>query len=199
MSTTAVDTKRITAEEFHDFVHRPENANRWFELVRGEVIELPPPQKRHGRMCINIGFLLETYVRQRGKGYVTSNDAGVVLERDPDSVRGPNVAVYEDARSWEELHPKYGEVPPRLAVELVSPNDKPGKLMEKIADYLATGVDLVWVIDPEERHIAVHRKGRELRIAHNSDEVTGEDVLPGLTVKVSECFFMPKGGERPAG
>jgi Uma2 family endonuclease len=163
------------------------------------VIELPPPQKPHGRICINIGFLLETFVRQRNWGYVTSNDAGVVLQRDPDIVRGPDVAVYEDAQSWEELHPKYGEVPPRLAVEVVSPNDKPGKLTEKIADYLANGVDLVWVVDPEERHIAVYRKGREHRIARDGDEVTGEDVLPGLAVKVSDCFLVPGGGAaRPA-
>jgi Uma2 family endonuclease len=199
MSTAAVETKRMTAEEFYEFVHRPENANRWFELVRGEVIELPPPQKRHGRVCSNIGFVLEMFVRQRQKGYVTSNDAGVVLEHDPDSVRGPDVAVYEDAQSWDELHPKYGEVPPRLAVEVVSPNDKPGKLTEKIADYLTNGVDLVWVIDPEERHIAVYRKGREFHIARDGDEVTGEDVLPGLTVKVSDCFIVPGGKGGAAG
>src|SRR3954466_6792988 len=102
MSTAAVETKPMTADEFYDFVHRPENTNRWFELVRGEVIELPPPQKPHGRICINIGFALEAFVRHRDWGYVTSNDAGVVLRRDPDMVRGPDMAVYEDARSWEE-------------------------------------------------------------------------------------------------
>ncbi len=199
MSTAAAATRPMTAEEFYDFVHRPENADKWFELVRGEVIELPPPQKRHGRACMNIGFLLEMYVRQRRKGYVTSNDAGVILERGPDTVRGPDLAIYEDAQSWEELHPKYGEVPPRLAVEVVSPNDKPGKLTAKIADYLASGIDLVWVIDPEERHIAVYRMGRELRIARDGDEVTGEDVLPGLTVKVSDCFIVPGGASGTAG
>jgi Uma2 family endonuclease len=143
MSTTAVETKRMTADEFYDFVHRPENADKWFELVRGEVIELPPPQKPHGRICVRVAYFLELFLVQRGFGYATCNDAGVVLQRDPDIVRGPDVAVYEDARSWEELHPKYGEVPSRLAVEVISPNDKPGKLMEKIADYLAAGVDLV--------------------------------------------------------
>src|SRR4051794_23662459 len=138
--STAAATKLMTAEEFCDFVHRPENDNRWFELVRGEVIELPPPLKPHGRICARVVYFVEDFLVRRGFGYATSNDAGVVLQREPDIVRGPDVAVYEDATSWDELHPKYGEVPPRLAIEVVSPNDKPGKLTEKVADYLACGV-----------------------------------------------------------
>src|SRR5262249_45649545 len=72
---------KVTAEEFGLWVQRPENRNRWFELVRGVVIELSPPVKAHGRVCMNVAFVLETYVRQRRKGYVTTNDAGVILER----------------------------------------------------------------------------------------------------------------------
>jgi Uma2 family endonuclease len=52
MSTAT--TTRMTAEEFYDWVHRPENVNKWFELVRGEVIELPPPTRPHGVVCMNI-------------------------------------------------------------------------------------------------------------------------------------------------
>ena len=185
------EARQMTAEAFCDFVHRPENADKWFELVRGEVIELPPPQKRHGRVSVNIAFVLETYVRQRRKGYVTSNDSGVILERDPDTVRGPDVAVYEDAQSWDELHPKYGEVPPVLAVEVLSPNDKVNKVNRKIADYLRSGVGLVWLADPEERTVTVYRRGHEPRLHEPSEELTGEDILPGLTLKVADCFLMP--------
>src|SRR5215831_1767515 len=108
-ATTPPPTKRMTAEEFCDWVHLPENANKWFELVRGEVIELPPPLKRHGFVSVNVGRILGNYTFQRRKGYVTGNDSGVILERDPDTVRGPDVALYEDAQSFAELHPKYGE------------------------------------------------------------------------------------------
>jgi len=193
--TTAVpapaEVEPMTAEEFFDFVHRPENANKWFELVRGEVIELPPPLKLHGRVSINIGFALETFVRQRRKGYVTTNDSGVLLERDPDTVRGPDVAVYEDAKTWAELHPKYGEVPPLLAVEVLSPTDKVNKVNRKIADYLRAGVGLVWLADPEEQTLTVYRRGHEPQLHEASETVTGEEVLPGLTLKVADCFFMP--------
>src|SRR5690242_528255 len=82
----------MTADEFYDFVERPENRARSFELVRGEVIEVSRPTRIHGRVCINTGFELEKYARKRKKGYVVSNDSGVILENDPDTVRCPDVA-----------------------------------------------------------------------------------------------------------
>src|SRR5205823_14185033 len=133
----------------------PENADRWFELVRGEVIQLPPPMKIHGVVCSNATILLGIYTRQRAFGYVTGNDSGVVLEHDPDTVRGPDVALYEDARSFDELHPKYGEIPPRLAVEVLSPGDRADQIMHKVTDYLRNGVELVWLIDPKARTVTV--------------------------------------------
>jgi Uma2 family endonuclease len=190
MSTVTTPVK-MTAEEFLDWVQRPENANHWFELVRGEVIELPAPTKIHGRICANIGYLLEGYVRQRGFGYVTSNDAGVLLERDPDTVRGPDVALYEDAQSFEELHPKYGEVPPRLAVEVMSPNDRIGRVLTKISDYLRNGVSLVWLVDFEERRVAVYWPDRPFEVLKADQELSAEDVLPGFRCRVSEFFFVP--------
>ena len=138
MSTEAT-TKLLTAEEFCDWVHLPENDNRWFELVRGEVIELPPPMKPHGVVAIQVGRILANYAEQVGKGYLTGNDSGVILERDPDTVRGPDIAYYEDAATFAELHPKYGETPPRLAVEILSRNDRAKQVTRKITDYLNNG------------------------------------------------------------
>jgi Uma2 family endonuclease len=191
MASGTTAAKLMTADEFFDFVHRPENANRWFELVRGEVIELPPPMKIHGVVCCNASFLLGAFVRQRRKGYVTSNDSGVILERDPDTVRGPDVAVYEDATSFEELHPKYGDVLPLLAVEVMSPNDKIGRVMSKIADYLNNGVGLVWLIDPETKNVAVYRPNQTPGVVEVGGTLTGAGVLSELRVAVAELFFVP--------
>jgi Uma2 family endonuclease len=181
----------MTAEEFYDFVHRPENANRWFELVRGEVIELPPPRKTHGVVCTRIASILDNYAFARGEFYVTSNDSGVILERDPDTVRGPDVAVYNDARTFEELHPKYGEVPPLLAVEVLSPDDKPMRVMQKIQDYLRGGARLVWVVDPETRTVIVHQPKSISRTLAHADELAGEDVLPDFRCRVADFFRLP--------
>ncbi len=189
--TTDARPKPMTAEEFYDWVHLPENRDHWYELVRGEVIELPSPRKIHGVVCSNVVFVLETYVRQRRKGYVTSNDSGVILQRDPDTVRGPDAAIYEDAEKFADLHPKYGEVPPRLAVEILSPDDKVKHVTRKIADYLKSGVDLVWLIDPEERTVIVYRREGSQVLLEEDGELTGDDVLPGFRCRVAELFCLP--------
>jgi Uma2 family endonuclease len=192
MMSATTATNLTTAEEFAEWVQRPEQANRWFELVRGEVIELPPSVKAHGRVCTNVAFALEVYARRRCKGYVTTNDAGVILARGPDTVRGPDVALYADAGRFADLHPKYGEVPPRLAVEVLSPNDRAKQVTRKITDYLENGVDLVWLIDPEDRTVTVYRRDRGPYLLREADELTGDDVLPGFACRVAEFFYLPE-------
>lgn len=190
--TTPVTTKPMSAEEFSDWVQRPENSDKWFELVRGEVIELPAPTRPHGVVAVRVASILSRYVEDRGEWYVASNDSGVILERDPDTVRGPDVALYNDAATFEELHPKYGEVPPLLAVEILSPGDRPGKVMRKIKDYLRAGVGLVWLIDPETRNVTVYQPGREPSLVEQDQELAGEDVLPGFSCLAGDFFRLRK-------
>src|SRR5207247_1413898 len=107
MKTVAPARKLLTAEEFYAFVQRPENERRWFELVQGEVIELPVPQRLHGLICGNIAGLLFIYKQQQGSGALTTNDAGVLLKRNPDTVRGPDVAFFAE----ESDEPGYSTIP----------------------------------------------------------------------------------------
>jgi Uma2 family endonuclease len=193
MSDVAATTQKMTAEEFCDWVHRPENDNKWFELVRGEVIELPPPFKRHGAVCVRVSTLLSLFVEAQPRGYVTGNDSGVILERDPDTVRGPDVAVYDDAQEFSDLHPKYGEVPPRLAVEVLSPSDKWTNVMRKVTDYLRSGVGLVWVIDPEARTVTACKSGLAPVLLEENQEVTGDEALPGFRCRVGDFFALRRG------
>ena len=181
----------MTAGEFWDFVHRPENRNRDFELIRGRVIEVPRPTKRHGVVSLEIGFRLRLYAAQARRGYVASNDSGVLLQEDPDTVVGPDVAYYLDATTFDELHPKWGEEVPVLAVEVLSPNDKPSKVSGKVRDYLASGVKVVWVVDHEYHVVTVHRPNCTLEQIDATGELTGGEELPGLVVKVSDLFKLP--------
>jgi Uma2 family endonuclease len=191
--TTDAKPKPMTAEEFYDWVHLPENRDREFELVRGEVIELSAPgqARGHGFVCANVVRILGNYTFEWRKGYVTSNDSGVILQRDPDTVRGPDVAVYEDVEKFADLYPKYGAVPPRLAVEVLSLNDKAAEVLRKVADYLNSGVELVWLIDPEERTVIIYRRDGGQVLVEEDGELTGEDVLPGLRCRVAELFSLP--------
>jgi Uma2 family endonuclease len=194
MATADTTTKPMTAEEFCDFVHRPENDSRWFELVRGEVIELPPPLKPHGVIQANAGRLLGNYTFKVGRFYVVA-ESGVILERDPDTVRGPDVAVYDDAEHFDDVAPKYAEVAPLLTVEILSPNDRADQVTKKITDYLRSGVALVWLIDSEARDVTVYTPDNGPRVFGEKDTLTGGDVLPGLKCKVADFFRMP--GDKP--
>jgi Uma2 family endonuclease len=188
----AAPKKLMTAEEFWDFCHLPENENKFLELMRGEVVELPRPNKRHGVAATRIARYLDEYAeRVLKEGYVTSNDTGVILEREPDTVVGPDVAFYLDAKTFDELHPKWGEEPPVLAVEVLSPNDRMSKVNAKIADYLKNGVRVVWLLDPEEKHVTVYRPARAFEIIPEVGELAGGDDLPGFACRVADLFRLP--------
>lgn len=188
---TAPPILRMNADEFYDFVLRPENRARSFELVRGEVIEMSRPTRLHGRVCAKITFQLESHARKKKKGYIVCNDSGVILEHDPDTVRGPDVAYYEDVTRIEDLPEKWGDVPPRLAVEVLSPNDTARYITEKINDYLNNGVEIVWVVEPDAKTVTVYSK-TGVKSLGVSDIVTGGDVLPGFRCKVAEFFELPE-------
>src|SRR4051812_42500264 len=126
----------MTAEEFFDFVHEPRNRDRHFELEAGEVVKVPPPGDRHGTVCGLVAFVLIAYTRAINKGHVTTNDTGIVLERTPDTVRGADVALYLEKVKYKQLKPKYEDRPPKLIVEVLSPNDRRAKTLKRIAKFL---------------------------------------------------------------
>jgi Uma2 family endonuclease len=193
--TTATTKKLMTAEEFADWVERPENQPRHFELVRGEVVEMSRPGERHGLICGNVATTLNLYARQRRKGYVLSNDPGVVLERDPDTVRGPDVAYFEKGKKYSELNPKFCEGVPTLAVEVLSPTDRIGKVTRRVAEFHKAGIPLVWVVDPEACDVTVYRTGRDAYSVEKTQELTGDDVLPDFRCPVADFFLV---NEEPA-
>ena len=139
---TTVQTKLLTAEDFYDWANRPENRGRVCELERGRIVEMSRPGKLHGMICANVVGILRNYAVQRKKGYVCSNDTGVIVGRDPDTVRGPDVLFFEDAERVEQVEEKYGETPPLLAVEVLSPNDTYGRIRQRVLELFAFGTRL---------------------------------------------------------
>jgi Uma2 family endonuclease len=181
--------QKMTAGEFFEWVQRPENEGQRWELVRGEVVEMSRPGERHGLVCGNIVFVLGLYVRQRHKGYALSNDPGVLLERDPDTVRGPDVVSFDRNKEYAELNPKWIEDTPALAVEVLSPNDKLGKVVKRVGEFLRSGIRLVWVVDPEAKDVAVYSLSRPVYSVEERQELTGDDVLPDFRCRVADFFF----------
>jgi Uma2 family endonuclease len=181
------------AEAFLDYAHRPENQGKHLELVRGQVVEMSRPGERHCLVCGNVVWVLNNYIRLRRRGRVLSNDPGILVERDPDTVRGPDVALFDDVKPYDQLNPKFAEGMPTLVVEVLSPNDRVGKVTRRIGEYLRAGVRLVWVIDPEERDVAVHRPGQPSEVFDGDQVLVGYDVLPELACALSDLFFVAGG------
>ena len=184
-------TRLMTAEEFFEWASRPENSEKNCELERGQIVELSRPGKRHGFVCANVAGILRNYTIARKKGYGCCNNTGVVVERDPDTVRGPDVMLFEDATSYQELAVGYGEQPPRVAIEVLSPNDTHGEIMRRVREQIRFGTRLVWVVDPGARNVTVHRPGQEPYIVEENEELTGADVLPDFRCRVAEFFAFP--------
>jgi Uma2 family endonuclease len=182
------EKRLMTVEEFWDFGLLDENKNRDFELIRGEVVELSRPNYLHGRACARFTHILETWSEPRGKGEVIGNDSGVILEYDPATVVGPDVAYYELTETPE----KWSDVPPILAVEVLSPNDRNAEVKDKVKLYLDSGTKLVWVVDPEKQTVTVHRPKSKPEVIPNSGELDGGDDLPGFRSPVSAFFPKPK-------
>ena len=189
MATVA--SKLMTAEEFYDWANRPENRDKYCELERGEIVEMTRPGKLHGFVCGNVARILGNFALQRKKGYVCTNDTGVVVERDPDTVRGPDVLLFEDVTRVEAIDRKWGKNPPVLAVEVLSPSDTFTKINRRVQEQLRFGTPLVWVLDPDASNVTVYRSGQPYYILEQNEELTGNDILPDFRCKVAEFFAMP--------
>lgn len=174
----------LTAEALYCL---PDDGRR-YELVEGRLVSEPLPSFGHGRVAVRIASLLDAHVRANGLGAVVAGDAGFVLSRSPDTVRGPDVAFVSAERSRAADPGRAFEGAPDLAVEVVSSSNRPGEIHAKIADYLAAGGQLVWVVDPKTRTVTTYRTLLAPRRLAADDLLEGEEVLPGFRIHVSDLF-----------
>lgn len=186
-----IETQLITAEEFFQWSQLPANRHRHFELDQGEIVEMPLPGKYHGFVCGNVARILGNYAIHRGGGYVCTNDAGIIVARDPDTVRGPDVTFYEDSETAENMQRKYAVQPPVLAVEVLSPTDRIGSMMARVSQLLTHGVRIVWVVDPEAHEVSVCSLGSETVVVSGQEKLQGGQVLNGFECTVAELFAVP--------
>ena len=159
------------------------------ELIRGALIEMTPAGYRHGKIVMNLGAELRNFVKPRKLGTVVGSDSGVRLERDPDTVREPDIAFFSAAKIPLDADiPGYAEVVPDLVVEVVSPSDSRAAVNDKALMWLRCGVRLVWVVRPAERAVDVHREGHPVAALGVRDALDGVDALPGFSCPVREVF-----------
>jgi Uma2 family endonuclease len=184
-SATAAETKLLTADE----LLRLDAKGVRGELIRGVLCETMPAGLEHGTIVMNLGAELKNFIKPRKLGRLVGSDSGVWLERDPDTVREPDVAYF----STERIPPGvrvtgYAETTPDLVVEVVSPSNTIREVNDKAFMWLGHGVRLVWLVYPDTRTVDVYQGGRAVTTLTEDDSLDGLDVLPGFACAVSEIF-----------
>lgn len=174
----------LTAED----VERISLPGKTVELIRGRLVVREPPGTRHGVIAATLAYHLSAFVRPRRLGIICAQDTGFKIGRDPDTVRAPDVAFVELARAQAIPARGYAELAPDLVVEVLSPDDAPGDVLAKLADWLAAGARLAWLVDPRRSEVHVYRRDGTLAVLTVKDSLDGEDVLPGFVCPVAQVF-----------
>lgn len=158
------------------------------ELVRGRMIVREPAGFRHGDVAMSIALAIGHFLRSHALGRLLAAETGFVVATNPDTVRAPDVAFVRHERIPDPVPRGYARFAPDLAVEVLSPDDRPGEVLEKVADWLKGGTSLIWVIDPERRIGRVYRADGTESLLSEADALEGEDVLPGFSARLGEIF-----------
>lgn len=176
-------TKQYTVEEIERL---PEDAR--FELLRGEALPVSPTGLLH---LVVTGVLIEVlgaFVRRHRLGIV-GGEAGFILPNAQQTLLAPDVAfVRRDRLPKREEWGGFVNLAPDLAVEVISPSDTVGEIIDKTVSYLDAGVRLVWVVDPRRRLVTAYTPGGLARVLRETDQLDGGDVVLGFAMPVADLF-----------
>jgi Uma2 family endonuclease len=183
--TTTTQTKLLTADD----LLRLDGQGVRGELIRGVLCETMSTGHEHGKIVTALVIELGKFVQPRRLGTLVASDSGVWLERDPDTVREPDIAFTSVEKiPLDARIPGYAEVVPDLVVEVHSPSDSLREVHDKARMWLSHGVRLVWVVHPETRTVDVHRPNGDAATLGENDSLDGMDVLPGFSCAVRTVF-----------
>ncbi len=156
------------------------------ELIKGELLTMPPPGDEHGAVTMNLTGALFNHVKANNLGVLRAAETGFKLESNPDTVLAPDIAFIAHNRVGDRVQ-GYRNGAPDLAVEVMSQWDSRPKAARKAALWLELGVRSVWVVNPRQRTVEVWRTDKGRKLFQETDELV-DDTVPGFRVKVSEIF-----------
>lgn len=180
----AVELGRYTVD---DLLMMPKDGRRR-ELVRGELLEMPPTGERHGAVVTNVVILLAALVKGQGLGIVLA-DVGVVIVRDPATVLAPDVVVrLGDSTAARDQSKTYGDRLPDIVFEVASPSDSTPAVLAKLRTYVEAGIPIAVAAWPDREEVTVATPGRPWLELATTDTLDLSDMVPGLTIPVSGLF-----------
>jgi len=176
-------THLVTAAELERF---PDDDYR-YELVEGRLIRMSPVGFEHGRIVARlIGRLLQ-HVDTRKLGFI-GTVVGFKLRSSPDTVRAPDVAFIRAERVPVESLKGFWTGPPDVAIEVLSPDDRPGDVREKAEEYIHHGVPLVVIVDPDTQTATIHRRDVAPETYNREEQLDLSDVVEGFRCSVRTIF-----------
>ncbi|MEM9193163.1 MAG: Uma2 family endonuclease [Myxococcota bacterium] len=159
------------------------------ELDGGEWVQMTRNTWLHGKILINVGFVLKRYTHEHPEWSVSGGDPGTKLGQNPDILRGPDVGVVRREREPSgKGQAGWLEGAPDLAVEVSGDQQSASDLARKALEYLGAGAQMVWVIDPEPKRVMVYTPPSNIQVLGEDDTLDATDVLPGFSCRVGELF-----------
>lgn len=181
MADTATATSLMTAEEFYDYAR-----DRRCELIDGAVVEMAPAGDEHSDVELGIMADVRLHVDRHRLGRAYGASLGVNVARDPDTVLQPDGAFV--ARSSGSQSGAFLSQTPDLVLEVISPTDRMSSVVAKAQRWLAAGVKVVWVADPQAGEVMVWRSPNDVQTVGRDETLTCEDLLPGFALPLSDVF-----------
>jgi len=181
--TTASQKKLITGEEFF---RMPDMGSA--ELIAGEIVTQMPTGHLHGFIENIIGALLYIYLKSNQIGRALTGEVGIYTKRNPDQIRAADVVFISHERLSQAQETGYLDVAPELVVEIMSPANTWTEAQEKLAEYFAIGVQVVWIVDLQLEQVHVYHSLEQFKLLQKQDDLTSEEILPGFRVALTEIF-----------
>lgn len=196
-----IDSALITAESFEDARYDLPDGGQWVELVRGRVEVLTPPEEEHRVAVLNLSKALANYLNEHREGYPVF-DLGLVVSRDPDTVRFPAISYFLGGELFAETDKSITETRPALIVEVMSSNDRRRSLNDRIFEYTSWGVEVLWIVDPIDKAVHILRPGYSNKAVREHETLSGslvwrhkasaQPILPEFRIAVENIFVPPE-------
>ena len=181
-----VITAPVRKLTYADYRRTPDDER--YELVDGELIMSPSPNRAHQDICLELGALLHTYVKESGLGKIYIAPFDVVLSET--NVVQPDLLFIANERT-HIITPDNVQGPPNLVVEILSPSTANRDRTLKRALYAQYGVPEYWLVDPDTRTVTVLRLGTAgftVVDRYGAGETLTSPTLPGFTVNLDDLF-----------
>lgn len=186
-----IQQKLYTVDDVWELSHRPENDNKYYYLIDGELFWDMPPGGVHGDLAAELVYRLRSFADGQDLGKFTV-ESGYYPTDDPHTLLAPDVAFISKARAPQPFPNKFVPIMPDLAVEIMSPTDSLQAVRRKAAVYLANGTALVWIVLPVEQGVDVCRAGEgsglNIQFVGRDGCLSGEDILPGFELELNLLF-----------